>query len=217
VGDVKNAVDPVADDQLVLLRLDVDVARAVLGRLEDHRVDEPDKRRVGVLVFGLEVVGLFLLDVFHLPGVGGAHRLGRAREAAQLGEDVVLCRDMELDRLAGGDLQLVEAADVLRVGDRDLEPVAVAGERDRDDAVQHRQRDRPGGLVVDAGDAEVDERQVVLLGDRPRCVERAGELSVDQLLRERVTRHGPVAVGVLHAIADESQLRGVVAVHSPLH
>ena len=33
LGDVEDAVDPVADDELVLLRLDVDVARPVLGRL----------------------------------------------------------------------------------------------------------------------------------------------------------------------------------------
>ena len=58
VGDVEDAVDAVAHDQVVLLRLDVDVARAVLGRFEDHRVDEPDERRVREAVVGLEVVVL---------------------------------------------------------------------------------------------------------------------------------------------------------------
>ena len=173
---MEDAVDPVADDELLLLRLDVDVAGAVFGGLEDHRVDEPDERRIGDEVLDLEVVLLFFLDLRHLTREGGAHRLGRARETAQLGEDIVRRRDVELDGLAGREPELVEPADVLRVGDRDLELAAVESERDRDDALEHRQRDRLGGLGIDAGDAEVDEREVVLLGDRPRQPERAGFL-----------------------------------------
>ena len=172
MGDVEDAVDPVADDEIVLLRLDVDVARPVLGGFEDHRVDEADERRVGDAVVGLEVVDVLLLflDATHLLGEGRVHRLGRAREAAQLGEDVAPRRDVELDRQARREPQLVEPAHVLRVGDRHLERAAVRGEGDRDDAVEHRQRDQLHRLGVDADDAEVDERQVVLLGERPRDV-----------------------------------------------
>ena len=53
---VQHAVDAEPDDERVLLRLEVDVGGAVLGRLEDDRVDEPDERRVGDAVVGLEVV-----------------------------------------------------------------------------------------------------------------------------------------------------------------
>ena len=107
---MEDAVDAVADDQVVLLRLDVDVARAVLGGLEDHRVDEPDERRVRDAVVGLEVVVLlrFGLDGGLSSTKAAFMRLGRAREAAQLGEDVVLRRDVELDRLARREPQLVE-------------------------------------------------------------------------------------------------------------
>ena len=170
VGNVEDAVDPVADDEIVLLRLDVDVARPVLGGLEDHRVDEADERRVGDAVVGLEVVDVLLvfLRAGDLLGDRRVHRLGRAREAAQLGEDVALRRDVELHRQARREPQLVEPAHVLRVGDRHLEPAAVRGEGDRDDAVEHRQRDHLHRLGVDAGNGEVDERQVVLLGERPR-------------------------------------------------
>ena len=115
-------------------------------------------------------------------GEGRARRLRRAREAAQLGADVVLRGDVELDRQSRREPQLVEPAHVLRVGDRDLEPAAVRGERDRDDPVEHRQRDRLHRLGVDAGNGEVDERQVVLLGEHPRDVERPGEPLVDQRL-----------------------------------
>ena len=56
LGDVQHAVDAVADDEVVLLRLEVDVAGSVLGRLEDDRVDEAHERRVRDAVVGLEVV-----------------------------------------------------------------------------------------------------------------------------------------------------------------
>ena len=107
-------------------------------------------------------------------------RLGRAREAAQLGEDVVLGGDEELDRALRREAQLVEPPDVLGVGDRDLEDRAFARERDRADALEHRQRDRLGRCGVDAGDGEVDERQVVLLGERAGDAERAREALVDE-------------------------------------
>ena len=55
---VEDAVDAEADDERVVLRIEVDVARPVLGGLEDDRVDEPDERRVGDAVVGLEVVAL---------------------------------------------------------------------------------------------------------------------------------------------------------------
>ena len=42
---VENPVDAVADAQLLLVRLDVDVARALLDRRHQHDVDQPDDRR----------------------------------------------------------------------------------------------------------------------------------------------------------------------------
>jgi hypothetical protein len=57
---VQHAVDAEPDDERVLLRLEVDVAGPVLGRLEDDRVDEADERRVGDAVVDLEVVALLL-------------------------------------------------------------------------------------------------------------------------------------------------------------
>ncbi len=170
----------------VLLRLDVDVARAFLGCLEDDRVDEPDDRRIGDAVVGLEVV--LVVDVLVGSGRGVDERrvlrLGRPREAAQLREHVVLGSDVELDLPAGRETQLVEALHVLRVGDRDLQGRVVRGERDRAHALQHRQGDRLRRLGVDTRDREVDERQVVLLGERPGDAERTGEALVDQRLGE---------------------------------
>ena len=63
--------------------------------------------------------------------------------------------------------------------------LAVEGERDRADALEHRQRDQLGRLGVDALDGEVDERHVVLLGEVARDAERVREALVEQGARER--------------------------------
>ena len=47
---VEDAVDAVADAQLLLVRLDVDVAGALLNRRHQHDVDEPDDRRLFALL-----------------------------------------------------------------------------------------------------------------------------------------------------------------------
>ena len=113
---------------------------------------------------------LGLVEVGDVADERGVHRPGGTREPPQLGEDVVLGGDEELDRQARGEAQLVEAAHVLRVGDRELEVGAVGGERNRAGALEHRQRDRLRRLGVDAGDGEVDERQADTA--RPACARR---------------------------------------------
>jgi len=97
---VQDAVDAKPNGQGILLRLEVDVRGSVLGRLEDDRVDEPNEGRLRDPVLGLEIVDVFffLLEQRLLFGQRSprAEGLGRTREAAKLGEDV----------LAGGNSQL---------------------------------------------------------------------------------------------------------------
>src|SRR3954449_8644658 len=109
LGLVENAVDAEADDERVRLRLEVDVAGAVLGRFEDDRVDEPDERGVGDAVVDLEIVDLFLVDHLELGGLAQsracAERLGRARESPELVRDVFACRHAEDDRVPAREAQ----------------------------------------------------------------------------------------------------------------
>ena len=91
----------------------MDVGGAVLRRLEDHGVDEPDERDVGDAVVDLEIGRLLFLDVVVLLVLGEsaprAHeRLGGAGELAELGEDVVARGDAELERVARREPQLVD-------------------------------------------------------------------------------------------------------------
>ncbi len=101
---VEHAVDAVADLELVLERLEVDVGGLVLDGLQQHEVQQPPHgRRVGHLLDALEVDGA---------GVDGVDVDSRAAaRAVELLEDA-------LDRLAlAGVVLVVELPDILRVGD----------------------------------------------------------------------------------------------------
>ncbi len=121
---MQDAVNTEADDERIVLRLEVDVAGAILGRLKDDRVDEPDERRVRDPVVDLEIVCL-LVDDLQLDDIAqpGAHAEGfrGSREAAELGDDVLLRGDAQLEWVAACQPKLVSPMDVLRVGDRNAE------------------------------------------------------------------------------------------------
>jgi hypothetical protein len=158
---VEHAVDAEADDERVGLGLEVDVARAVLGRLEDDRVDQPHQRCVRDAVVDLEVVDLVLdhLELGRLAQPGaGAERLRRAGEPAQLVRDVLARRDAQRDRLAAGEPQRVDPVDVLRVGDRDAEGVVLEGIGNRVDLLEDMQGYRARRDRIDADVAQLDHR-----------------------------------------------------------
>ena len=118
---VQDAVDAEADDERVVLRVEVDVAGAVLGGLEDDRVDQADERRVRDAVVGLEVVARprLVLEVELVLDERGALPASRgALDPAQLELDVLARRDADLERVARREAQLVDRLDVGRVGDR---------------------------------------------------------------------------------------------------
>src|SRR5579885_1942043 len=141
VDVVQHAVDAVADLELVLERLDVDVRGALLERAVDELVDEPDHRRlareIAQVVHVLLVVGE-VLDVAEalVPGAVAVARAVRVRRLEPL-EDVALAREPRLDRKPRGDLQ-------------PLDRVVVRGVRHGHDERAIAQRD--GTLVVAMAD-----------------------------------------------------------------
>ena len=72
--------------------------------------------------------------------------------------------------------ELVDAVDVVGIGERDPERVVVERVRDRADALEHRERDQLGRLGRDAGDGEVDERQAVDCSASCRARSRSSRL-----------------------------------------
>ncbi len=169
---VEHAVDPVLDDDDVLLRLDVDVRGAALDRVEDDRVDELDDRR-RVLRDPIDREGLFALLV--LGHELHAELFGRLVEHALGGlallKDVVDRRaaaDLELQRESGQKLQLVELHDVGGIGADDRERFLRALLRDERVAQHPFDRNRPEELGVHADGRDVDVRQTQTLGESLR-------------------------------------------------
>ena len=77
---VEDPVDAVADAQLLLVRLDVDVARALLDRRHQHDVHEPDDRRFFALLgerLGADL--LQLLEDFDVVGVASSDACSSSR------------------------------------------------------------------------------------------------------------------------------------------
>ncbi len=160
---------------------------AVLGGLEDDRVDEPHERRVGDAVLGLEVVCLllFLRERRIVEGRACAEGLGCTDEPLDLDEDVLAGGDAELERVAGGEPQLVDPVDVARIGDRDLQVAVCERVRHRDDTLEHVQRYDLRRLVVDLDEREIDQRQTVPAGERARDPLARGDPFVDDRLGQR--------------------------------
>ncbi len=184
----EHAVDAVAHPELLLVRLDVDVARALLDGVEQHHVDQADDRRVLAGLLELEEVGRVVL-------VAGELDLGLVETGHDLvvrGPRVVvlldrrvdrgLARDDRLDVVAGEKLQVVDRVEVRRVGHRDDERVARSRDREHLVPLARLLGHELEHVGIDLVLFEVDGGDAVLLA------EKAGDLVVADVpeLRERV-------------------------------
>ena len=185
---LEHAVDAEADEQAVLLRLDVNVARAILGGLEDDRVDEPHERRVGDAVVDVEVVlDLDDLQLTEVDPRAGSERFARASKALDLRVQVITRSDGELDREPRRKSQLVDACDVRRIGDRDPKSVPFEPVRKRFGPLEHGKRDLLDGFRRDLLGQDLDEREMVARSERARDADARREPFVDQRLRQRAS------------------------------
>ena len=131
---VKRAVHAVADLELRLERLEVDVTRAVLDRLREHEVHVADDRR------GIRLA----LDFLHVERPAFAAKLYAAAklrqdrvEARRIGAvvlrdqiiDLVDRRDDGMHILADGKTQILDRLRIQRVHERDLQHVVLVAER----------------------------------------------------------------------------------------
>src|SRR3954451_1628681 len=199
---VQDAVDAEPHGKGVFLRLEVDVAGAVLGRLEDDRVDEPDERDVRDPVVDLEIVELLLLLLLEQPGLlvqngAGAEGLGSADEPADLVGDVLARRDGQLELEARREAQLVDRMDVAGIRDSDPEDIPLDGVRDGLDPLEHVQLKLLDRVLCHADDRQVDEGKVVAAREGACDALRGGDSLVEDGLRERAA--------LLGAAADERQ------------
>ncbi len=201
---VEQAVDAVADAQLLLVRLDVDVAGALLDRRHQDDVHQLDDRRLLALLG--EHLGADLLELLEDLDVAGVaedrhvlERLAgdlegarRRRGAAAGGLAVVprdrlddrgLGRDDRLDVVARHELDVVHGEHVGRVGHRDRQ--RGAGARERDDLVLLRGL---GGNELD--DAGSISNWASAIEGTPYCLLRSAVIS-SSLTKPSLTRLKP--------------------------
>ncbi len=185
------AVDAVAEARILLHRLEMDVGRLRLQRLDHDRVDHADDRRLACGVHGrierrvgrldlarghLDLAVVAIHDVFHRKGrVLGVLRLLQALDGVRQ----LVRRDDD-----GPDLALAPARDLLLrgqvegVGEGDGEPPMDLHERDRLDAaprlglhvaedVLRRQERRRDGEGLDVEIVRRGDREIAGVGDLP--------------------------------------------------
>jgi hypothetical protein len=191
----QDAVDAVADLEVLAGRLQVDVGALLVDATGDDAVGEPDDGRlrgqllelldgqvfVADAVVDLDVVLEVLEGVLDLVAAG-LERLADGEE------DVLLGGDDRLDLLAGDEADLVGGEDVQRVLHRQPQLGAVDGERDHlvtaGQFLRHQPRDahlEDVGLgQVDVLDAPVlaQHAHAVALGDEPHRHEQVADLLV---------------------------------------
>ncbi len=125
LGDVKLAVDAVANDDVAFFRLDVDIARSLADGLREEPVDPRDNRRVVVRVDDVdEVVLLERLIALELRAI-----LLLLPDAVDGVGDDVGGRDRELDGLAEERADVVDRGGVERVGDHAVDAGVVLARR----------------------------------------------------------------------------------------
>jgi hypothetical protein len=189
----QHAVDPVADAQEPLLRLEVDVGGVALGRVVQQRIHQAHHRLAVFVEIGGErlVVDLAGLDLVQDPVDGELE----AVVVLDADGDVGFAREHLLDAqvLAGERPDLVERHHVggVRHRDQQLLPLRVVAHREHVVAARHVLRDERDRRRVDDGVLQVDGhlaqrlRQDVAdrgLGDEPERHQDLAERRLEALL-----------------------------------
>ena len=159
----QHAVDPQTHEETIRLRQEMNVARTLLDRLEDQRVDELDERARGLVLRGLDI--LFVREPLVLGDEMTPGRLELALEVAELELDVLTRSDAEDDLAPRGDPQFVDRLHVGWIGDRYEQALAVKGIGHGVGPDKRARLDRVGCIANDTETAQVDVREVETLGD----------------------------------------------------
>ena len=169
---LQHAVDAVLHIHRIVLRLDVNVARAPLDRREDGRVDEADDRAAVArqALDGEVVLARFVvLEHLDLEFFGGLveHAL-RAFALLQHALDRRPRADHDAHVGAEDHRQLVDHRQVRRIRHDDDERLAVAAVRHEAVAQHQVRRNRSEQLLIDPELVHVEELEPIALGQPPR-------------------------------------------------
>jgi hypothetical protein len=192
----QRAVDAVAHADVVLEALEVDVRRAALDRIREDGVDQLDDGRVlhlrlerggGDFLVGvledLDVAFLIhVLDHVHQVGDLTVHR--RFVDLVDGALDRELSPDDGEDVVPRDELEILEHAEVRRVGHRDGERASIPLERE--DEVLHREigGDELGDAGVDLEPGEVDRGHLELAREDLRELGLLNEAELDEVVAD---------------------------------
>ena len=196
---LQRAVDAVANADLVLEALEVNVRRAALHGVGENGVDQLDDRRVlhlrlerrlRDLLFGL----LDDLDVAASLGfelADGVHERRHLRFVASRRtilsispRSVYSPDEHREDVVARDELEILEHAEVRRIGHRDGERATVALERNDEVLLRQIRRDHLRDFRIDLESREIDGRHLVLLGQHLGELDLRNEAELDQVVAD---------------------------------
>ena len=180
----------------MLEALEVDVRRAALHRIREDGVEQLDDRRVLHLRLergGGDVLFLLLDDLDVALGrhvVDDGHQVGdlivhrRFVELVDRGLDRELPADDGEDVVARDELEILEHAEVRRIGHRDGERASVPLERE--DEMLHREvgRDELGDARIDLEPRQIHRRHLVLPGEDLRELGLLNEAELDEVVAD---------------------------------
>src|SRR5690606_28292666 len=187
----QHAVLPQADPIELLVRLEMDVRRAALDRVEHHLVHEADARRivdVGARDFAADLLGaaddVELLEIEVLVIELRHRRVDGLERALDAHLELVLLDDDRLDAQRRLELDLVDRLQVRGIADRDVEPLAAL--QDRQHAVLREELvvDEADDVEIDLDRVEVEQRHAELVRGRDRDLPRVAELVRDEIRDE---------------------------------
>ena len=193
---LQRAVDAVADADVVLEALEVDVRRAALHRIREDGVDQLDDRRV--LHLRLErgrgdVLFLLLEDLdvaFRRHVVDDAHQVGdltvhrRFVDLLDRALERELAPDDGEDVVARDELEILEHAEVRRVGHRDGERASVPLEREDECFIARSPGIELGDARIDLEAREIHGRHLVLPREDLRELGLLDEAELDEVVAD---------------------------------
>ena len=201
---MEHAVDPEADPQVGLGRLDVDVGRPVGHRLGDEEIDEADD---GGLVHRLAGLG-DLVGLDHAVGGDLRHLAGLAVEpveAVEGLEELVFGDDDGLDLGLGQGVDVVEGEDVGGVGHGHHQAPFGPSDGQGPVAAGDGLGDEPDGDPVDRIVGQVDELEAGLGGQGPGQVDLGQLAPLDEDPPEGLPAAGLLGqAGVELVLGDEA-------------
>ena len=203
------AVDAQANAQPVLLRLDVDVGRADLGRVLEQRLEQAHHRRVLGAERGAERAEIdegfaeVLLQLLRKT----ADLLGATVDLVERLENLLLGHHDRLDVALEKARQLIEGEEIGRIAHRDDDRVAALLQRHGAKAARRRLRQLLHHLEIEVVLREIDVAQAELARERLRKLLVLEETELHQHAPEAPAAAGLLLEGHAQLLHGEELLR----------